>query len=117
MLEKAAEELHDIEGEDSGTLAVRLAIANQHGAILNTNDARVGDGDFEDIGSEIFESSLAGRDRLRVDVPVDVPDISRNLTEEFCLFHQIAELGAEDLGERFDGEIEVSSGGMPAAID
>ena len=58
MLEEAADELDNIKSQDSSALAVRFAIANQHGAILNANDARVGDGDFEDVRGEIFEAWL-----------------------------------------------------------
>ena len=95
---------------------MRLTVANQHGAVLDANDARVGDGDFEDVGSEIFQSRLAGGDRLGVDVSVDCPDIGWDLIEELCLFHQIAKLGAKYFGERFDGEEEIDLGGMPRAI-
>ena len=80
MLQESAHELHDFEGDDSRAVAVRLAIANEHGAVLDFNDARVGDGDFEDVGSQVFEASFAGGYRLRVDVPVDLPDFGRNLT-------------------------------------
>ena len=110
MLQEAADEFDDIEGQDSRSLTVRFAIANQHGAVLDANDARVGDGDFENVGGEIFEASLAGGDRLRVDVPVDLPEISRDSIQEFCLLHAMAELGSEDFGERLDGEKEIDSG-------
>jgi hypothetical protein len=82
VLKETADEFHDFESKDPWTFTVRLAIANEHGAVLDADDARVGDGDFEDVGSEIFEASFAGRDRLGVDVPVDLPDLSGNLTEE-----------------------------------
>lgn len=116
MLQEAANELDNIESQDSGTPAVRLAITNEHGTISNTDDARVGDGDFENVGGEILESGLAGAHRLAVDVPVDVPDWGRNLLKQFGLFHQIAELGSKDFGESFDGEKEIDSGRMPGAI-
>jgi hypothetical protein len=45
---------------------------------LDVDDARVGDGDFEDVGGQVFEGSIAGGHRLGVDVPVDVPDIGRD---------------------------------------
>jgi len=96
MLQEAADELQDIESQDSGALAVRLAIVNQHRAVMEAEDARVGDGDFENIGSEIFESGLAGANRLAVDVPGDLPERGGNLIQQFGLFHQIAELGSED---------------------
>ena len=93
-----------------------FAIANEHGAILDVDDARVGDGDFEDVGGEVFEASFAGGHRLRIDVPVDLPDFGRDLIEELGLFHQIAELGPEDFRERLDGEKEIHFGRMPRAI-
>ena len=33
---------------------VRFAIANEHGAVLDIDDARVGDRDFEDVGARYF---------------------------------------------------------------
>ena len=86
------------------------------GAVLDAEDARVGDSDFEDVGSEILKTSFAGRDRLAVDVPVDLPDFRGDVIEQMSLFHQIAELGSKDFGESFDGEKEIDSGGMPRAI-
>ena len=116
MLEEAADEFHDFEGEDSRAVAVRLAIANENRAILDIDDARVGDGDFKDVGSQVFEASLAGGYRLRIDVPVDVPDFLRDLIEELGVFDQIAELGPKDFRESFDGEKEIHFGRMPRAI-
>jgi hypothetical protein len=99
MLQEAADEFHDFEGKDSRALAVRLSVANQHGAVLDANDARVGDGDFEDVGSQILKASFAGGNRLAVNVPIDVPDSSGDLIEQIGLFHQIAELGSKDFRE------------------
>ena len=96
MLQEATDELDNIEGQDSRSFTVGLAVANEDGAVLDVDDTRVGDSDFENVGSQVFEASFAGRYRLRVDVPVDVPDISRDSIQEFCLLHQIAELGLED---------------------
>jgi hypothetical protein len=56
VLQEAAEELHDIESENSRSFAVGLAVTNAHGAVPDTEDARIGDGDFEEVGGEIFES-------------------------------------------------------------
>ena len=74
VLQEAADELDNIEGQDSRSFTVRLAIANQHGAVLDANNARVGDGDFEDVGGEILERGLTGAHRLAVHVPGDLPD-------------------------------------------
>ena len=116
MLQESADEFHDFEGEDSWPVTVRFAIANENGAVLDFDDARVGDRDFEDVGSQVFKTSFAGGYRLAVDVPVDLPDLGRDLIEEMRLFHQIAELGSKDFRERLDGEKEIDSGGMPRAI-
>ena len=116
MLQEAADEFHDFEGEDSWALAVRLAIANEDGAVLDFDDARVGDSDFKDVGGKVLEASFARRYRLAVDVPVDVPDFRGDLIEAAGLFDLIAELDSKDFGESFDGEKKVGSGGMPRAI-
>lgn len=116
MLQEAADEFHDIEGEDSWALAVGLAIANEHRAVLDVDDARVGDRDFEDVGGEILQARFAGGDRLAVDVPIDAPDIRGDLIEAVSLDHLIAELGSKDFRESFNGEKEIDSGGMPRAV-
>ena len=94
---------------------MRFFIADEDGAVLDFEDAVIGDGDFKDIGGEVFEG-LAGRDGLGVDIPVDLPDFGWDLIEPMGLFHLIAELGREDFRESFDGEKEIDSGGMPRAI-
>ena len=116
MLQEATDEFHDFEGKNSGAFTVRFAVANEHGTVLDVDDTRVGDGDFEDVGGQVFEASFAGGYCLGIDIAVDVPDSGGDLIEELSLFHQIAELGFEDFGERFDREKEIDPGGMPGAI-
>ena len=116
VLQEAADELHDFQRESSQSITVRFFIADEDGAILDCEDAAIGDGDFEDVGGKVFEACLRGRDGLGVDVPVDVPDLRGDLIEEAGVDHFIAELGSKDFGEGLDGQIEVGSGGMPAAI-
>lgn len=116
MLQESADEFHDFEGEDSWAVAVRFAIANEDGAVLDFDDARVGDRDFKDVGGKVFEASFARRYRLAVDVPVDLPDFSGDSIEQSGLYYLIAELGSKDFRESFDGEKKVDPGGMPQAI-
>ena len=97
-------------------MAVRFAIANEDGAVLDLEDTRIRDGDSEDIGGKVLQACLAGAYGLGVDVPINLPDIRRGLIEEAGFFHSIAELGPEDLGESPDGEIEIDPGGVPEAI-
>ena len=97
-------------------MAVRFAIANEDGPVLDLHDAGIRDGDSEDIRSEVFQACFTGTDGLGVDVPFNLPDVGRDLIEEAGFFHSIAKLGFEDLGESSDGEIEIGSGGVPEAI-
>jgi hypothetical protein len=96
-------------------VAVRFAIANEDHTVLDFQDSRIGDSDSEDVGSKILQACFAGAYGLGVDVPIDLPEIRRDLIEETGLFHFIAELGFEDLGESSDGEIEIDPGGVPDA--
>ena len=95
---------------------MRFAVADEDSTVLDFQDARVGDGDFEDVGGEVFENGVAGRDGLGVDVPIDVPDFRGDLIEQTGFFHFVSELGSKDFRKRFDGEIEVGCGRIPAAI-
>jgi hypothetical protein len=97
-------------------VAVGFAIADEDGTVLDFQDARVGDGDFEDVRGKVFEAGFAGTHGLGVDVPVDLPDLRGDFLEEASILHGIAELGLEDYGESFNGEIEVDTGGVPEAV-
>ncbi len=88
---------------------MRFAIANEDGAVLDFNDARIRDSDSEDVGGEVFEGCFAGASGLGVDVPIDLPDFRGDLIKETGFFYSIAELGLEDLRESSDGEIEIDS--------
>jgi hypothetical protein len=97
-------------------VAVRFAIANEDGSVLDLHDAGIRDGDSEDVRGEVFQACFTGTDGLGVDVPFNLPELGRDLIEEAGFFHRIAELGFEDDGESSDGEIEIGSGGVPEAI-
>jgi hypothetical protein len=84
---------------------VGFAIADEDGTVLNFQDARVGDGDFEDVRGEVFEACFAGTHGLGVDVPVDLPDVRGDFIEGASILHGIAELGFEDHGESSNGEL------------
>jgi hypothetical protein len=90
-------------------VAVRFAIANKDSAVLDFDDSRIGDGDPEDVGGKVFEACFAGADGLGVDIPIELPDLGEDFIEEANFLHFIAELGFEDYGESFHGEIEVDS--------
>ena len=95
---------------------MRFSVANEDSAVLDFDDSRIGDGNSEDVGGEVFQACFTGAHGLGVDVPVDLPDLRGDLIEETGFFHLISELGFEDDGERCDGEIEIDPGRVPEAI-
>jgi hypothetical protein len=88
---------------------MRFSVANENRTVLDFDDSRIGDGNSEDVGGEVFEACFAGAHGLGVDVPVNLPDLRRDLIEETGLLHFITELGFKDHGESSDGEIEIDS--------
>jgi hypothetical protein len=88
---------------------MRFLVANENRTALDFEDSRIRDGNSEDIGGEVLEACFAGAHGLRVDVPVDLPNLRGDLVEETSFFHLIAELGFKDHGEGSDGEIEIDS--------
>jgi hypothetical protein len=116
MLQEAADKFHDLKSEGSWTVTVRFAVANEDRTVLDFQDAGVGEGDFEDVRGEVLQRSMTGRNGLGIDIPIDLPDLRWDLLEQAGSFHFIAELSFENLGESFNREIEVGSGGKPAAL-
>ena len=97
-------------------MAVRFAIANEDGAVLNLEDTRIRDGDSEDVGGKVLQACLAGAYGLGIDVPVELPGLRGDLIEETGFFYFITELGFKNDGESSDGKIEIEPGGVPEAI-
>jgi hypothetical protein len=95
---------------------MRFSVANEDGAAFDFDDSRIGDGYPEDVSGEVFEACFTGTHGLGVDVPVELPDLGRDLIEETGLLHFIAKLRFEDDGESSDGEIKIGHGGVPEAI-
>ena len=75
MLEEPADKFDAVElsGAEAGT--AEFPVGEGDDAVLQTDDTAVGDGDFEDIGSEVFEGGRAIVIGLTVDVPGDGPDL------------------------------------------
>ena len=116
MLEESPDELHGIQGHDAPAVAVRLSVFEGNGVIVHFDDTAVGDGDFEDIGSQVLDAGVAMPHCLAVDVPLGVPDLGRDEIKEPDFFHLIPELGLEDLGECSDRQIEVNARGVPGTV-
>jgi hypothetical protein len=79
-------------------------------------DAAIADSHAKDVRSEVFEGSLAGAYRLRVNDPIFAPDLLVKEMEEIALFEQVQELGAEQDRERLDVNEEILPGLEPAGI-
>ena len=95
---------------------MRFPVANEDGTVLDFQNSRIGDGDSEDVRGKVFEACFAGTDGLGVDVPVELPELGRDLIEETGMLHFIAELGFKDDGESSDGEIKIGPGGVPETV-
>ena len=59
VLEKAADELEDVEGHGSPPVAVGLLVAEEDGIVFHLQDSTIGDGDPEDIGGEVLDGVRA----------------------------------------------------------
>src|SRR5262245_40252550 len=75
MLEEPTDKLHGVEVDGSWACTARFTIGESDGAVLERDDAAIGDRDPEDIGGEVFEGGVSIVMGLTVDVPGDVPDL------------------------------------------
>ena len=72
MLEEAAHKLKDVKAGGVRTGTAWFSVGEGDDALLQADDAPVGDGDFEDVGRQVFEGSGAIGSSLAVHVPGDV---------------------------------------------
>ena len=100
MLEKAPDELDDIEGDLAGAITAFLAVGEGNGSIFDSHDSGIGDGYPEDIRCEVFQGRLAVAYGLTVDVPGDLPDAGGDFVKQPLPCHLIFEFGPEDFGKR-----------------
>ena len=94
----------------------RFFIRESDAALLELENAVIGDSHAKDVRSEIFESGEAAADGLRVDHPILPPHDRINCCEQFGLFQLIAKLGAEDFGESFHRDEKVWARELPGTI-
>ena len=116
MLEEATDELFSGKGAVLDSIGGRFFVAESDLARFELHQAVIADSDAEDVRSEILESLLPGADRLAVNHPVFFPDAPSDLSKQPGVFQFIAELGAEDHGERFFGDQKVFACGAPAPV-
>ena len=113
MLEKAPDELDDIEGDLAGAITALLTIGEGDGSIFDSHDSGIRDGHPEDIGSEVFQGCLAASYGLTVDVPGNLPACRVDFVEQPLSCHLGPEFCLEDLGQGSDWQIEGVSGRHP----
>jgi len=113
MLEKASDELDDIEGDFSTTIAALLTIGEGDGSIFDSQDSGIGDGHPEDIWCKVFQGCLAASYGLTVDVPGNLPARRVDFVDQPLLCHFGLEFCLEYLGEGFDGQVEGVAGRQP----
>ena len=116
VLQEAVDELLRAEGAVLDLRRGRLFVRESDLALLQFTQAIVTEGDAKDVRSEILESLSAGAYRLGMDHPVLALDGGRDLSKEISHFQGVTELGAEDAGERFDGNQKVFAGSAPATV-
>lgn len=98
MLQETAHELHDVELHRPPSAAVRLLVAEIDVAIVEFNDAGIGDGDLEDIRCQIPDAVMAVADRLTVDVEGCLPQAWIDGVEDPGGLQLLNELCLKDLG-------------------
>ncbi len=94
VLEEPAKKCHDVEVGGAWARTARCTGGDGDGAVLERNDAAVGDGDLEDIEGEVCEGRVAVGVGLAVDVPVGVPDQWVDLLQKSSLVHSFFEESA-----------------------
>ncbi len=109
MLEESAHKLKDIKAGGARTGTSWLSGGEGDDAVLQADDAPVRDGDFEDVGREVFEGSGAIGSRLAVHVPGDVPDVGIDMGKLPGGAHLLFEDGAVDRRQGSHGNREVGS--------
>jgi hypothetical protein len=106
-----------LQGSELVSFGLTVLITKGDLAVFEFEDAVVAEGDTEDVGGEIFESSLAAADGLTIDDPILLPDLRWHLWVEGSFLEGVAELGAEYLAQSLDGHQELGVFGWePLAI-
>ena len=90
VLEEAVQEVFDrerakLELTGIGSAVLESDLGSFHtAAMLNGDQAAVGDSDAMNIGSKVLESGLPIADRFAMDDPILAPDLVRDLVKERC---------------------------------
>ena len=75
VLEEPAYKLQDVEVDGAKACTAGFAVGERDGTVLEADDTAVGDGDFEDIRSEVLQGGGAVWGGLTMHIPGGVPDL------------------------------------------
>jgi hypothetical protein len=113
VLAEAAEQLHRVERGGAWASIARLAVGERDGAVVESHEATVGDGDPEARGSEVREGRVTIGPGLRVDISREVPDLWVDVLQQSGWSAGFLEDGPGDGGESSDRDQAGGSGGKP----
>jgi hypothetical protein len=113
VLKKPMDKLDGV--ELGGTLAhpAGVTIREGHGAVIEGDDAAMGDGALKDIGCEVCEGGMSMGIGQAVHVPGGCPDLWIDPVKEPGVCHVVFADGSVDRRKRFNGDKEVVSGRSP----
>jgi hypothetical protein len=114
VLEEPADTLYSVEWSGAWACTAYFSVGERDRAVLEADDALVGDGDPEDVGSKGGEGGGSMVLGLTMDIPGDGPDLRVDVLQQSGVAHVFFEESAVDGGEGFNGDKKVSSGGAPS---
>ena len=113
MLEKAADELHGIEGHPPPAVRAAPAVGERDLVVVAGHDAVIADADAKHVGRQILQRRAAVTDSLGVNDPVSFPDGRIDCLEESCFEEFVTELSPKQDRQRLDRQEERRSGRDP----
>jgi hypothetical protein len=100
VLKESAEEFDTRQGDALELLRAVVSIVEAHHAIGGRFDAAVGDGDAENVASQIVQNLVAAPGMLGADDPVFLPHRRGSFGEQPHLLQSCAEFGPDDTSDR-----------------
>ena len=96
MVQEPADTRHGVEVGGSWACTARCTIGESDGAVLERDEAAIGDSDPEDRGGEVLKGGVAVVLGLTMDVPGAVPDLWIDVPQQPGCAHCLFPHGAVD---------------------
>jgi hypothetical protein len=106
VLQETADKFLGPQGATLPAAGIALPITKGHLAILELADRLVGEGDPEDVRSQIFQGGLTSAHRLAMDDPFLSPDWAGDLVEQVSSAQSRPKLAPKQAGQGFDVDQE-----------